>query len=123
MMCLKQKRLSDKTQENTTVEAQAKQHQGKKNTFFSKGAASDPGSYLFPCHWRRLDHFNGYQPASKELITQKEEVARLQIYESQYNSLQADTTLSYQHVVAVTLVNIYQIQNNINIARIALTMK
>ncbi|NMB61049.1 MAG: hypothetical protein GYA18_01755 [Chloroflexi bacterium] len=114
---------SDKTQENTTVEAQAKPGtKVKKNTFFQKALRQILAAIFFLAIGAGLIYFMVYQPASKELITQKEEVARLQNIESQYNSLQADyNTLSTKHEVAVTLVNIYQIQNNINIARIALT--
>jgi hypothetical protein len=68
-----------------------------------------------------LVFFLVYQPAAKEYAAQKEEDARLQNIETQYNQLLSDyESLNTRHAVAVTLVDIYQIQNNVNIARIAL---
>ncbi|NMC45683.1 MAG: hypothetical protein GYA52_02525 [Chloroflexi bacterium] len=113
---------SNKTQENATVKAQAKSGtKVTKNTFFQKALRQILAAILFLVIGAGLIYFLVYQPASKDLATQKEEAARLQNIESQYNALQTDyNTLNTKHEVAVTLVNIYQIQNNINIARIAL---
>jgi hypothetical protein len=113
---------SEKAQENQTIKAQAKADtKVKKNTFFQKALRQVLAAILFLAIGAGLIYFMVYQPASKELAIQKAEVTRLQDIESQYNALQTDyNTLNTKHAVAVTLVNIYQIQNNVNIARMAL---
>jgi len=113
---------SEKAQENQTIKAQAKAGtKVKKNTFFQKALRQVLAAILFLAIGAGLIYFMVYQPASKELAIQKAEATRLQDIESQYNALQTEyNTLSTKHEVAVTLVNIYQIQNNVNIARMAL---
>ncbi len=93
----------------------------KKNTFFQKATRQFLLAVLFVAIGAGLVFFLVHQPATKEYNAQKEEALRLQNIESQYTTLQEDyTDLNIRHDVAITLVNIYQIQNNVNIARIAL---
>ncbi len=68
-----------------------------------------------------LVFFLVHQPAAKGYAVQKEEAVRLQDIEAQHNQLLSDyADLTTRHEIAVTLVDIYKIQNNVNIARIAL---
>lgn len=93
----------------------------KKNTFFQKALRQILLALLFLAIGAGLVFFLVHQPATKEYTAQKEEALRLQNIESQYTTLQEDyADLKTRHDVAITLVNIYQIQNNVNIARIAL---
>lgn len=93
----------------------------KKNTFFQKALRQFLLVLLFLAIGAGLVFFLVHQPATKEYNAQKEEALRLQNIESQYMTLQEDyADLTTRHDVAITLVNIYQIQNNVNIARIAL---
>jgi len=93
----------------------------KKNTFFQKALRQILLAVLLLAIGAGLVFFLVHQPATKEYNAQKEEALRLQNIESQYNTLQGDyEDLNTRHDVAVTLVNVYQIQNNVNIARIAL---
>lgn len=93
----------------------------KKNTFFQKALRQFLLALLFLAIGAGLVFFLVHQPATKEYNAQKEEALRLQNIESQYATLQEDyADLKTRHDVAITLVNIYQIQNNVNIARIAL---
>lgn len=93
----------------------------KKNTFFQKALHQFLLALLFLAIGAGLVFFLVHQPATKEYTAQKEEALRLQNIESQYTTLQEDyADLKTRHDVAITLVNIYQIQNNVNIARIAL---
>ena len=93
----------------------------KKNTFFQKALRQFLLALLFLAIGAGLVFFLVHQPATKEYNAQKEEALRLQNIESQYTTLQEDyADLKTRHDVAITLVNIYQIQNNVNIARIAL---
>jgi hypothetical protein len=92
-----------------------------KNTFMQKALRQILLAVLFLIIGAGLVFFLVYQPAAKEYAAQKEEAARLQNIETQYNQLLSDyESLNTRHAVAVTLVDIYQIQNNVNIARIAL---
>lgn len=93
----------------------------KKNTFFQKALRQFLLALLFLAIGAGLVFFLVHQPATKEYNAQKEEALRLQNIEAQYATLQEDyADLKTRHDVAITLVNIYQIQNNVNIARIAL---
>ena len=93
----------------------------KKNPFFQKALRQFLLALLFLAIGAGLVFFLVHQPATKEYNAQKEEALRLQNIESQYATLQEDyADLKTRHDVAITLVNIYQIQNNVNIARIAL---
>ena len=93
----------------------------KKNTFFQKVLRQFLLALFFLAIGAGLVFFLVHQPATKEYNAQKEEALRLQNIESQYATLQEDyADLKTRHDVAITLVNIYQIQNNVNIARIAL---
>lgn len=92
-----------------------------KSTFLQKALRQILLAILFLAIGAGLVFFLVHQPAAKTYAAQQAETTRLQEIESQYTALQADyADLNTRHTVAVTLVNIYKIQNNVNIARIAL---
>ncbi|MHB8806995.1 MAG: hypothetical protein ACYC59_05390 [Anaerolineaceae bacterium] len=113
---------SEKQQKPLTPKAEGKAEvKVHKNTFMQKALRQILLAVLFLAIGAGLVFFLVHQPATKEYATQKEEAVRLQNIEAQYNQLLSDyTNLNTRHEVAVTLVNIYKIQNNVNIARIAL---
>lgn len=93
----------------------------RSQSFFKKALHQFLLAVLFLLIGAGLIFFLVHQPAAKEYTAQKEEISRYQTMEANYNQLLADyTDLSTRHEVAVTLVDIYKIQNNVNIARIAL---
>jgi len=109
-----QKPISDKTEEKI----ESKSHS---QSFFKKALHQFLLAVLFLLIGAGLVFFLVHQPAAKDYATQKEEITRYQAIEADYNQLLADyTELNTRHEVSVTLVDIYKIQNNVNIARIAL---
>ena len=113
---------SEKHQKPLTQKAEGKAEvKTQKNTFMQKALRQILLAVLFLAIGAGLIFFLVHQPAAKEYAAQKEEAVRLQNIETQYNQLLSDyADLNTHHEVAVTLVSIYQIQNNVNIARIAL---
>ena len=95
--------------------------QPKKNGFLQKATRQVLLAVLFLAIGAGLVFFLVYRPVAKEYAIQQEEITRLQGIELQYNDLLVNyADLNTRHEVAVTLVDIYKIQNNVNIARIAL---
>lgn len=105
-----------------SIEVEAKSKAAvKENTFLQKALRQVLLAVLFLVIGAGLVFFLVYRPAAKELSLLQDEVDRLQSIEAQYSELLQDyNNLTVRHEVAVTLVNVYQIQNNVNIARIAL---
>jgi len=102
----------------TEGKAEGKIH---KSLFWQRALRQIELAILFLIIGAALVFFLVYQPATKQYTRQNEETTRLQDIETKYNTLLDDyNTLNTHHQIAVTLVNIYKIQNNVNIARIAL---
>jgi hypothetical protein len=109
-----QKPVQDGTERNI-------KNKSRSQSFFKKVLHQFLLAVLFLLIGAGLVFFLVHQPAVKEYTVQKEEITRYQTMEADYNQLLADyADLSTRHEVAVTLVDIYKIQNNVNIARIAL---
>lgn len=113
---------SQKSQQPPTAKVEGKAGvKVHKNSWTQKALRQFLLAIVFLAIGAGLIFFLIHQPAAKEYVAQKEEATRLQDIESQYNQLLTDyADLDRRHKVSVTLVNIYKIQNNVNIARIAL---
>ena len=114
--------LKIKTEKPVKEKTEGKiERKSQNHSFFQKALRQILFAFLFLLIGAGLVFFLVHQPAAKDYATQKEEITRYQAIEADYNQLLADyTELNTRHEVSVTLVDIYKIQNNVNIARIAL---
>jgi len=93
----------------------------KKKTAFQKFLRSVALAFAFLLIGAALVFFFLYYPNMREFNNAKQELARLQQIEMDYKSLQENySNLQEKHTIAVVLVDIFKIQNNVNVARIAL---
>jgi hypothetical protein len=93
----------------------------KQQTAFSRFLKTAAVAAVFLVIGMAVIYIAFYLPKSKAFSEVDTELIRLQQVEADYSQLQTDySTIDEKHQVAVTLVDIFKIQNNVNIARIAL---
>ena len=108
----------DKKAKKTAIKSELK---AKKRTAFSRFLRTATIVVILLLIGIAIVFFAFYLPKSLALNKANSELARLQQVEADYTQLQADySAIKEKHQVALTLLDIFKIQNNVNIARIAL---